>query len=344
MHRYSGSYVNGVDRIATALSHKDRREAALKAWSTIRLNRINDIKSENESIDDYIFDRDSRKVENGTYLISTPLIKPSRLTWVEKGGVGKELSDGWALNFAIGCTHACRFCYVDSIHKRYGQKRGGSIVNRPWGNYFLVPSNIEQAIQDTKWSRWEGVEAMMSSTHDPYLPQLVPITRKILKTALPAGVRLCIQTRSPLVLRDLPFLAEYRDQIRLQISIATMDKKFASVIEPRVAPPESRLKVLAQAARLGIDTGIILAPIFPPVALRPNVRKDMKALVEGIARVTPKHIYGESLHTRGSNMSELEIALEEKIELGNFDAAAEKLFHSMLKEHDLKGRWWKEHR
>lgn len=307
------------------------------------MNRINEIKAENESIDDYIFDKDSRKVKHGTYTISSPLIKRSRLTWVKKGGIGKELSDGWALNFAIGCTHACRFCYVDSIHKRYGQKRGGSIVSRPWGNYFLVPSNIEQAIRETKWSRWEGIEAMMSSTHDPYLPQLLPVTRKILELALPAGVRLCIQTRSPLVLKDLAFLAEYRDQIRLQISIATMDVKFSSVIEPRVASPESRLKVLEEAARLGIDTGVILAPIFPPVALRPDVRKDMESLVQQIARVAPKHIYGESLHTRGSNMSEIEIALGERIVVGNFDIAAGRLFHSTLKKFGLKGRWWKEH-
>jgi DNA repair photolyase len=321
---------------------KERRNAALKAWSTIRLNRIREIKAKNESIEDYIFDRDSRKVEHGNYVISIPLIKPSRLTWVEKGGVGKELSDGWSLNFAIGCTHACRFCYVDSIHKRYGQKRAGNIVNRPWGNYFLIPSNIEQAIRETNWSKWEGLEAMMSSTHDPYLPQLLPITKKILEAALPAGVRLCIQTRSPLVLKDLPLLAKYRDQVRLQVSVATMDRKLASIIEPRVAPPESRLRVLEEASRNGIDTGVILAPIFPPVSLRPDVRHDMELLAEEVGKIAPNHIYGESLHIRGSNMSEIEISLGMRIEIGNFDSVAEKVFHSALRKHGLKGRWWKE--
>ena len=66
------------------------------------MNRINEIKAENESLDDYIFDKDSRKVKHGTYIISSPLIKPSRLTWVKKGGIGKELSDGWAINYAVG--------------------------------------------------------------------------------------------------------------------------------------------------------------------------------------------------------------------------------------------------
>ena len=88
------------------------REAALKAWSTIRRNKIEKLKAVNETFDDYIFDVDSRKIAYGTYRINPPLIKKSKLTWVEKGGVGKELSDGWSLNYAVGCTHACRFCYV----------------------------------------------------------------------------------------------------------------------------------------------------------------------------------------------------------------------------------------
>ena len=78
--------------------------AAVKAWQTIRIKRIEKIKSENESIDDYNFSRDLRNVAYGAYKINPPLIKPSKLTYVEKGGVGKELSDGWALNYAVGCN------------------------------------------------------------------------------------------------------------------------------------------------------------------------------------------------------------------------------------------------
>ena len=104
--------------IESTYDHEKYRQAALKAWSTIRKNKIEKIKTETESLDDYIFNIDSRKISYGEFHINPPLIKHSKLTWVEKGGIGKELSDGWALNYAIGCTHACRFCYVDSIHKR----------------------------------------------------------------------------------------------------------------------------------------------------------------------------------------------------------------------------------
>ena len=49
-------------------------------------------------------------VVEGTYRCSPPLIRPSKLTSKENGGVGKNLSQGWNLNFAVGCTHACPFC------------------------------------------------------------------------------------------------------------------------------------------------------------------------------------------------------------------------------------------
>ncbi len=40
-------------------------------------------------------------VTGGTYRVSAPLIRQSRLTSRSKGGVGKQLSDGWCLNFAV---------------------------------------------------------------------------------------------------------------------------------------------------------------------------------------------------------------------------------------------------
>jgi DNA repair photolyase len=319
------------------------RKAALKAWSTIRKNKIEKIKSKNETFYDYTFDIDSRKIAYGTYIINPPLIKKSRLTWIEKGGVGKELSDGWALNYAVGCTHACRFCYVDSIHKRYGERRTGHLVNRAWGNYLYTPSNINEAIVETRWERWKGIEVMMSSTHDPYIPTLIGTTRKLLEAALPAGVKLCIQTRSPLAVRDFEYLSRFRDQVRVQVSIATMNERLSRIIEPRVASPESRLRILEKAKEYGLNTGIIIAPVMPPLKIRTSPSADVETIVSRLAEIRPDNIYGESLHIRGSNISELEAMLGQELDLENFDNAIEIKFHKILGKYGLTGRWWKEH-
>ena len=320
-----------------------QRMAAIKAWETMRRRKIELVMAENESIEDYLFDPDMRKVAFGIYHINPPLIKRSKLTGVEKGGVGKELSDGWALNFAVGCTHACRFCYVDSINKRYGVKRTGPLVNRAWGNYFYAPENIDEAIEKTKWKRWEGVEVMMSSTHDPYLPQLAAITRKIITTALENGVRLCVQTRSPLVKKDFDIYRKYPDQVRIQVSVATMNYDLSRMIEPRVSMPEARIDIIREAKRLGLRAGIIIAPIMPPLKMRPSVSADLEEMIRQIAYVKPDFIYGESLHQRGSNIKELESTLGEPIILGNFDSAIEKRFQALLVKYGMSGRWWRGH-
>jgi DNA repair photolyase len=283
-------------------------------------------------------------VTGGTYRVSAPLIRRSRLTSRSNGGVGKQLSDGWCLNFAVGCSHACPFCYVDEIHKRFGRGRYGDAVLQKWGDYLLTPENLDEAIERTPWARWAGREAMMSSTHDPYLPKLAGSARKILEHALPAGVHICLQTRSFLVTKDFDLLAKYSKQLRLQVSIATMDRDFARLIEPRVPPPEARVEILRSARNAGIPTGVILAPIFPPTKTRPDVIADIQAMAQVLEEIEPDHIYGESLHVRGQNLRLLDRALDERIRVtAGFDRGIAKVFHEELRKSGLKGTWWYEH-
>lgn len=279
-------------------------------------------------------------IVEGSYRCSVPLIRPSRLTAKENGGVGKDLSEGWSLNFAVGCTHGCPFCYVDPIHKRFGASRYGPIVKQRWGDYFLIPENLGEAIQRTPWSRWAGKEVMMSSTHDPYLPKLKQAAREILECALPAGVRFCIQTRSFLVLEDLKLLKEYRDQIRLQVSIATATPELARLIEPRVPLPSRRFEVLRRAKDAGLRVGVILAPIFPPVRARPDVVGDLARMAEQLRPIEPDHIYGESLHVRGQNVRLIEEALGEELTLDGFESIAAFHFRRALRSVGLRGTWW----
>ncbi len=282
-------------------------------------------------------------VVGGTYTASIPLIRPSKLTSRSNGGVGKQLSDGWCLNFAVGCSHACPFCYVDEIHKRFGRGRYGDAVLQKWGDYLLTPENLDDVIERTPWAKWAGKEVMMSSTHDPYLPKLAPAARRILERALPAGVEICLQTRSFLVTKDLDLLAQYPAQVRLQVSIATMNRDFARLIEPRVPPPEARLEILRRAKAAGLDVGVILAPIFPPTKTRPDTVDDLRRMAEALEDIEPDHVYGESLHVRGQNLRLLNEALGEPVRVTTgFDRGIAKIFHEELRKAGLRGIWWYE--
>ncbi len=285
-----------------------------------------------------------RGVLESSYACSVPLIRPSRLTTRNRGGVGKNLSEGWCINFAVGCTHACPFCYVDSIHKRFGQTRYGPAVLQDWGNYLLTPSNLQEAIDETPWRRWSGKEVMMSSTHDPYLPKLATAARQILEHALPAGVRFCLQTRSFLVTKDFNLLAEYTDQVRLQVSIATLSENLSRKIEPRVPSPARRLEVLARASKAGLTTGVIVAPIFPACTSRPDIQYDLRSIAESIAPFKPEHVYGETLHVRGENLRLTEDAIGERPRVSpGFDREVARLFLGEMRRAGLNAVWWPSH-
>ncbi len=325
--------------------HEKYSQAAKKAWETIRKKKIQRLKEEYAELDAF-FNFDMKYVVQKEYGIKWPLVRKSKLASKEKGGIGKDLSEGWAINFAIGCTHACIFCYADSLHKRvYGRKY--EISGIPWGFYLLTPKNIDEAIEKTNWSRWKGKEVLMSSTHDPYLPQLYPIPRKILEAALPEGVRFCIQTRSPLVLKDLDLLEKYKDQIRLQISISTYYAEFARLIEPRVPPPKARFEIIKKAKERGIDIGVIVAPIFPPNPVRENIGKDLDNIMITLSDIQPDHIYGEMLHARGANLVMIETMLNTKFtkeELLSWDNKIKYMFYEKLAKYGLSGEYWPEHR
>ena len=279
------------------------------------------------------------------YQIKPPLIRESRLTTRERGGVGKPLSTGYVANYAIGCTHACPFCYVDSIHKRL-VVRIHPEAGLEWGEYLLIPEphSFEKALRETPWHRWRGELVLMSSTHDPFLPQLVPYAKAILETGLKHGVRFLIQTRSLNALQVLPLLARYRGQVIFQVSIATMNEELRRLIEPRVPPAKARLMMLRRAKELGLRTGVIIAPILPPVKQRPDVEADLDALMRELASIGVDQVFGEMLHIRGQNIARLEEILGEGLVINRrLDERIGTVFKGLLKKYGLRGEYWYEY-
>jgi DNA repair photolyase len=281
----------------------------------------------------------------GTYSSGGNLVRPSKLTSRSKGGIGKELSDGYALNYCLGCTHGCPFCYVPEILQcgPHTDLTGG----KPWGSFLYVREGIEERARTAKWKRSKGLEVMLSSTHDPYLPEIRHITRTILENALPAGVRFCIQTRSVLVREDLQLLAQYPSQVRLQFSLATSDPSLARIIEPRVAPPADRVEVLKEAHALGVPVGVILAPLLPPCPPRPRAPDDFLELCRAVSGTEPSYVYAEALHARGPNLAKLNELLGtswRRWDLDEWDRDAVWLLHRAARRHNLEVTYWPEHR
>ena len=64
-----------------------------------------------------------------------------------------------------------------------------------------------------------------------------------------------------MVLDDLELLA--RRPARVAVTLTTLDPRLARLWEPGAASVTERLQVVEAAGRLGIETGIMLAPLLP---------------------------------------------------------------------------------
>ncbi|EQD35473.1 Radical SAM domain protein, partial [mine drainage metagenome] len=71
---------------------------------------------------------------------------------------------------------------------------------------------------------------------------------------------------------------EYKDQVRIQVSVATMNHELARIMEPRVASPEARIGIIREAKNIGLTAGIIIAPVMPPLRIRPKLPRTWRRL------------------------------------------------------------------
>ena len=94
-----------------------------------------------------------------------------------------------------------------------------------------------------------GKAVYLSSVTDPYLPaeRGLRLTRGILEALIPHQPRLLIQTRGPLVVRDLDLLRQFQCGAR-ELSIPTDSEEVRRAFEPK-APPLERRWQAAEAVR-----------------------------------------------------------------------------------------------
>jgi DNA repair photolyase len=107
-----------------------------------------------------------------------------------------------------------------------------------------------------------------------------------------------VLTKSPLLLRDLPLLAELAERVGFtaNLSIPTLDEKAWRATEPHTPHPRKRLEAVGELTRAGIPTGVLVAPLIPGV-------NDDPAQVERIVAMASEagadQIGGIALHLRG---------------------------------------------
>jgi len=163
---------------------------------------------------------------------------------------------GLAINPYVGCSHTCTYCYA-----RFMKRFTGHL--EPWGSFVDVKVNAVELLRGSV-ARAKPGRVWISGVCDPYQPveKKYRLTRGCLEVLLRHGWPVTVQTKSPLVLRDLDLLQGKKD-VEVGTSIATADDRLRKIFEPGAPPIVERIKALGVLHEAGVKTFAMIAPLLP---------------------------------------------------------------------------------
>jgi DNA repair photolyase len=193
-----------------------------------------------------------------------------------------------SLTPARNCTFGCTYCYVPTMRLYGGLKPNDW---RHWGQFTTFKTNAPELL------RRELRDHHMiycSPLVDPYQPaeeseQIMP---RILDELLSRPPKVfVIQTRGPLIVRDLAKLVELSrlTALRVSFSLTTNRDPVRKLYEPHCATLDCRLRAIRELRAAGIVTFATLAPLLPC---------DPEQLAEIALESTDQDIIGDPLHVR----------------------------------------------
>jgi DNA repair photolyase len=135
----------------------------------------------------------------------------------------------------------------------------------------------------------------MSSACDGWQPleQEWRLTRECCRVLLGHGFRVNALTKSALILRDLDIFV--RGDARVGVTVTTPDEDLAAVWEPGAATVAQRFRILAEARKAGLETGIMLGPLLPFLS---DTEQSLDVLFELAAGCEVNVIWVDTLNPR----------------------------------------------
>jgi len=133
----------------------------------------------------------------------------------------------------------------------------------PWGEFVDVKINAADLLRQQIEKKKKG-RVWISGVCDPYQPLegKYRLTRKCLEILIGHGWPVTVQTKSPLVLRDIDLLKVAKD-IEVGMTVTTADDTVRQLFEPHAPPIKGRIKALDELHGAGIRTYAMIAPMLP---------------------------------------------------------------------------------
>jgi DNA repair photolyase len=231
--------------------------------------------------------------------------------------------DYWSINPYVGCAFGCTYCYARYAH-RYALDRALSSASPgaalrdeiesipPWlafERHVLVKEDAAAILHHElrpasprPAALTAGEVVVLGTATDPYQPaeRRFRITRSVLETlAAHEGLSIVIITKSPLITRDVDVLRRIteRSALTIHLSLITMRRELARLIEPRAPTPDARVRALSRLRSAGIDVGINVMPVLPGITDNPA---DLEILVRQVAAAGATHLNACALRLRST--------------------------------------------
>jgi DNA repair photolyase len=195
-----------------------------------------------------------------------------------------------SLTPARNCTFGCTYCYVPTLGIYGGLKPEDW---QRWGQFTTVKTNAPELLR--RALRPHQV-IYCSPLVDPYQPaeEQAAAMPSILEALIERPPRiLAIQTRGPLILRDLRLLQRLAKLtcLRVSFSVTTNRDDIRRLYEPLCAAIAERFAAIDALRAAGIETWVTLAPILPC---------DPETLVAQALAHSEQPIVADPLHCRAS--------------------------------------------
>jgi DNA repair photolyase len=190
----------------------------------------------------------------------------------------------WTCNPYIGCNFGCIYCYAAFLPQNRRPRAD-------WGKWFQAKVNAVEVARKQA-PKVAGQAVYVSSVTDPYLPaeRSLGLTRGILEALVPHQPRLLIQTRGPLVVRDIDVLKQFRS-VRVNLSIPTDSERVRQAFEPKAPPLERRWAALAELKAAGLVVGVCVTPMLP--------LEDVEGFVRRLTEFRPNVLVTQHFHDSG---------------------------------------------
>jgi DNA repair photolyase len=174
-----------------------------------------------------------------------------------------DVAFSYSFNPYRGCEHGCVYCYARPTHSYLGFSAGLDFETK-----IMVKKDAHILLEkEFRKKSYKPDVLIFSGNTDCYQPveKKLELTRKALQVCLNFKNPVSLITKNSLVQRDIDILSELAslNLIEVTLSITTLNGKLASVMEPRCASPEMRLRTIEFLSSRGIPCGVNIAPVIP---------------------------------------------------------------------------------